>query len=30
MHAVRKIEELRAVDSGFSEDIDLLRRMLEG
>jgi len=30
MHAVRKIEELRAVDSSFSEDIDLLRRMLEG
>jgi len=30
MHAVRKIEELRAVDSGFSEDVDLLRRMLEG
>jgi chromosomal replication initiator protein len=30
MHAVRKIEELRAIDSGFSEDIDLLRRMLEG
>ncbi len=29
MHAVRKIEELRATDSGFSEDIDLLRRMLE-
>ncbi len=30
MHAVRKIEELRATDSGFSEDVDLLRRMLEG
>jgi chromosomal replication initiator protein len=29
MHAVRKIEELRATDSGFSEDIDLLRRMIE-
>jgi chromosomal replication initiator protein len=29
MHAVRKIEELRALDSGFSEDIELLRRMLE-
>jgi len=29
MHAVRKIEELRADDSGLSEDIDLLRRMLE-
>ena len=30
MHAVRKIEELREVDSTFAEDIDLLRRMLEG
>ena len=30
MHAVRKIDELRAVDSGFSEDIELLRRMLDG
>ena len=29
MHAVRKIEELRASDHGFAEDIDLLRRMLE-
>jgi chromosomal replication initiator protein len=29
MHAVRKIEELRATDSSFSEDIELLRRMLE-
>jgi len=29
MHAVRKIEELRSVDSSFSEDIDLLRRMLD-
>ena len=29
MHAVRKIEELRGADSGFSEDVDLLRRMLE-
>jgi len=29
MHAVRKIEELRAADSALSEDIDLLRRMLE-
>jgi chromosomal replication initiator protein len=29
MHAVRKIEELRATDLGFSEDVDLLRRMLE-
>jgi chromosomal replication initiator protein len=30
MHAVKKIEELRAKDSGFAEDVDLLRRMLEG
>ena len=29
MHAVRKIEELEATDSGFAEDVDLLRRMLE-
>ncbi|MBT7643635.1 MAG: chromosomal replication initiator protein DnaA, partial [Rhodospirillales bacterium] len=29
MHAVRKIEELRSSDQGFSEDIELLRRMLE-
>jgi len=29
MHAVRKIEELRSTDTGFSEDVDLLRRMLE-
>ena len=30
MYAVRKIDELRATDSSFSEDIDLLQRMLEG
>jgi chromosomal replication initiator protein len=30
MHAVRKIEELRATDNSLAEDIDLLRRMLEG
>ena len=30
MHAVRKIEELRETDAAFAEDIDLLRRMLEG
>jgi chromosomal replication initiator protein len=30
MHAVKKIEELKATDSSFAEDIDLLRRMLEG
>ena len=29
MHAVRKIEELRANDSTLAEDIELLRRMLE-
>jgi chromosomal replication initiator protein len=29
MHAVRKIEELRALDRSFAEDIDLLRRMIE-
>jgi chromosomal replication initiator protein len=29
MHAVRKVEELRATDASFSEDVDLLRRMLE-
>ncbi len=29
LHAVRKVEELRAVDSSFDEDIELLRRMLE-
>ena len=30
MHAVRKIEELREIDAAFAEDIDLLRRKLEG
>jgi chromosomal replication initiator protein len=30
MHAVRKIEELCTLDAGFSEDVELLRRMLEG
>ena len=29
MHAVRRVEELRAGDGSFSEDIELLRRMLE-
>jgi chromosomal replication initiator protein len=29
MHAVRKIEELRQLDNMLSEDIDLLRRLLE-
>lgn len=30
MHAVRVIEELRQTDSGIAEDIELLRRLLEG
>jgi chromosomal replication initiator protein len=30
MHAVRKVEELRTADSSFAEDVELLRRMLEG
>ena len=29
MHAVRKVEELRSVDPNFSEDVELLCRMLE-
>ena len=29
MHAVRRIEELMAGDSSCSEDVDLLRRLLE-
>ena len=29
MHAARKVEELCRTDSGFAEDVDLLRRMLE-
>ena len=29
MHAVKRIDELRQGDSTLSEDIDLLRRMLE-
>jgi chromosomal replication initiator protein len=29
IHAVRKIEELRAADRALAEDLDLLRRMLE-
>jgi chromosomal replication initiator protein len=29
MHAVRKIDELRAADRAINEDIELLRRMLE-
>ncbi len=30
MHAVRKVEELCATDPAFGEDVELLRRMLEG
>ena len=30
MHAVKKVEELREHDSSFAEDVELLRRMLEG
>jgi chromosomal replication initiator protein len=30
MHAVKKVEELKASDHNFSEDVDLLRRMLQG
>ena len=30
MHAVRKVEELKTADPGFAEDVELLRRMLEG
>jgi chromosomal replication initiator protein len=29
MHAVRRIEELREVDSGLDQDIENLRRSLE-
>ena len=29
MHAVRRIEELRATDKALAEDVELLRRMLE-
>ena len=30
MHAVRKVDELRGSDTQFAEDLDLLRRMMEG
>ena len=30
MHAVKKVEELSAGDMSFAEDVDLLKRMLEG
>ena len=29
MHAVRKVEELKTIDSSFADDVELLRRMLE-
>ncbi|MEM7169193.1 MAG: chromosomal replication initiator protein DnaA [Pseudomonadota bacterium] len=29
MHAVKKVEELKATDASFGEDVELLRRMLE-
>ncbi|HUI17446.1 MAG TPA: chromosomal replication initiator protein DnaA [Alphaproteobacteria bacterium] len=29
MHAVRKVDELRSTDASFSDDVELLRRMLE-
>jgi chromosomal replication initiation ATPase DnaA len=30
MHAVRKIEELMRADPSLAEDVELLRRMLQG
>ncbi|CAA7612439.1 chromosomal replication initiator protein DnaA, DNA-binding transcriptional dual regulator [Candidatus Terasakiella magnetica] len=30
MHAVKKVEELKETDNNFSEDVELLRRMLQG
>jgi chromosomal replication initiator protein len=30
MHAVKKVEELKEVDQNFAEDVELLRRMLQG
>jgi chromosomal replication initiator protein len=30
MHAIRKIEELRSADSSLNEDIEMLRRLLQG
>jgi chromosomal replication initiator protein len=30
MHAIRRIEELRAVDPVLNDDIELLRRLLTG
>ena len=30
MHAVKKVEELQEMDQNFAEDVELLRRMLQG
>ncbi|MBI3447261.1 MAG: chromosomal replication initiator protein DnaA [Magnetospirillum sp.] len=30
MHAVKKVEELKEADQNFAEDVELLRRMLQG
>jgi chromosomal replication initiator protein len=30
MHAVKKVDELRDYDTSFAEDVELLRRMLDG
>ena len=30
MHGIRKIEELMAIDSQLSDDLQLLRRLLQG
>ena len=30
MHAVKRVDELRELDMSFAEDVELLRRMLEG
>jgi chromosomal replication initiator protein len=30
MHAVRRVDELRTIDNTFAEDVELLRRLLEG
>jgi len=30
MHAVKKVEELKSLDASFDEDVEMLRRMLEG
>jgi chromosomal replication initiator protein len=30
MHAVKKVEELKTIDTSFADDVELLRRILEG